>query len=94
MSPEDFWNIAGRAARVDQGDIGIIALAGHNDEKAEKLEKFIKRSVGALNSTLIDMVQQEANTGMLLHLESLSWKPAWSSFLQYLAHTYRQNRKP
>jgi hypothetical protein len=36
------------------------------------------------------MVQAAANTGALLHLETLSWQPGWSSFLQYLAHTYRQ----
>ena len=28
LPPEDFWNIAGRAGRVDQGDLGIIALGG------------------------------------------------------------------
>lgn len=90
MPPEDFWNIAGRAGRVDQGDLGIVALAGHNDAKAEKLKEFIGRSVGALNSTLIDMVQRAAAEGKLLQLETLSWQPGWSSFLQYLAHTYRQ----
>lgn len=90
MPPEDFWNIAGRAGRVDQGDLGIVALAGHSDAKANQLESFIGRSVGALNSTLIEMVQQAAASGSLLQLESLSWQPGWSSFVQYLAHTYRQ----
>lgn len=90
MPPEDFWNIAGRAGRVDQGDIGIVALAGHDDAKAKQLEKFIGRSVGALNSTLIELVQQAAESGSLLKLEALSGQLGWSSFLQYLAHTYRQ----
>ena len=90
MPPEDFWNIAGRAGRVDQGDLGIVALAGHNDAKAEKLKEFIGRSVGALNSTLIEMVQRADAEGKLLQLETLSYQPGWSSFVQYLAHTYRQ----
>jgi superfamily II DNA/RNA helicase len=90
MPPEDFWNIAGRAGRVDQGDIGIIVLAGNNDAKTEQLKAFIGRSVGALNSTLIEMVQKVAESGRLLQLETLAWQPGWSSFLQYLAHTYRQ----
>jgi superfamily II DNA/RNA helicase len=90
MPPEDFWNIAGRAGRVDQGDLGIIALAAQNDTKARKLQEFIGRSVGALNSTLIEMVQQANAEGKLLQLETLSHKPGWSSFVQYLAHTYRQ----
>ena len=90
MSPEDFWNIAGRAGRVDQGDLGIIALAGSDKEKSAKLKEFIGQSVSALNSTLIDLVLELEEAGELLKLESLSWKPGWSSFLQYLAHTYRQ----
>jgi len=90
MPPEDFWNIAGRAGRVDQEDIGIIVLAGNNDARTEQLKKFINRSVGALNSTLIEMVQQVAESGRLLQLETLAWQPGWSLFLQYLAHTYRQ----
>ena len=90
MPPEDFWNIAGRAGRVDQGDIGIIALAGNNHAKAEQLEKFVNRSVSALNSTLVDMIQRLDSEGDLLRLETLSWQPEWSAFVQYLAHTYRQ----
>jgi len=90
MPPEDFWNVVGRAGRVDQGDLGIVALAAGSDAKAEKLKTFIGRSVGALNSTLIEMVQRAAEEGKLLQLEALSSAPGWSSFLQYLAHTYRQ----
>jgi hypothetical protein len=90
MSPEDFWNIAGRAGRVDQSDLGVVVLAAENDAKARKLETFVGRAVGDLNSTLVDMVQQVAGADELLHLESLAWKPGWSAFLQYLAHTYRQ----
>jgi len=90
MPPEDFWNIAGRAGRVDQNDLGIIALAGNDREKSTKLKQFIGKSVGTLNSTLIELVKQAEKAGKLLQLESLSWEPGWSSFLQYLAHTYRQ----
>ena len=90
MPAVDFWNIAGRAGRVDQGDLGIVALAANNAERAEKIERFIQRSVGALNSTLIDLVQEVAGLGHRQGLESIAWKPGWSAFLQYLAHTYRQ----
>ena len=90
MPPEDFWNIAGRAGRVDQGDLGIVALAAKDDAKQQVLEEFLDASVGELNSTLIEMVQVAANAGSLLELESLSHQPGWSAFLQYLAHTYRQ----
>ena len=90
MPPEDFWNIAGRAGRIDQGDLGIIALSGHNDTKISKLSDYVGQTVGELNSTLVDMVQNVESIGSLLELGNLAWKPSWSAFLQYLAHTYRQ----
>ena len=89
MPPEDFWNIAGRAGRIDQGDLGIVVLAATTDQKAEQLQTFVNRNVVALNSTLIDMVRKAIEQGTLLNLESLAWQPGWSAFLQYLAHTYR-----
>ena len=90
MPPEDFWNVAGRAGRVDQGDLGIVVLAAPDDAKVSKVDAFIARSVDRLNSTLVQMVQELEDQGDLLQLERLAWKPGWSSFLQYLAHTYRQ----
>ena len=90
MPPADFWNIAGRAGRVDQGDLGVVALVAQDDGKQQALEQFIGASIGELNSTLIQMVQGAASAGKLLQLESLSHEPGWSAFVQYLAHTYRQ----
>ncbi len=90
MPSEDFWNISGRAGRIDQGDLGIIALAGTDENKVELLQSYVSQSVGNLNSTLIDMVQALDDKNRLLHLENLAWMPEWSAFLQYLAHTYRQ----
>ena len=90
LPPEDFWNVAGRAGRVDQGDLGIVALTADSEAKARKIEKFVGRSVGALNSTLVEMVKKAIGAGKLLSLDAMSRQPEWSAFLQYLAHTYRQ----
>jgi len=90
MPPEDFWNMAGRAGRVDQGDLGIVALAAGSADKRHLLEEFVSRNVGSLNSTLIAMVQDAAKLGELMSLERLSYRPERSAFLQYLAHAYRQ----
>lgn len=90
IPPEDFWNIAGRAGRVDQGDLGIVALVANDRDRAQKLERFVSRQLGELTSTLIEMVQSVMAKGEELELEKLAWLPSWSVFLQYLAHTYRQ----
>ncbi|WP_020481334.1 DEAD/DEAH box helicase [Methylomonas sp. MK1] len=105
MPPEDFWNIAGRAGRVDQGSLGVVALVADNDEKAQKLAKFIDKQSGDLNSALISMVIETQELAQKLAHEldkdlledlgrAIFYHPEWSSFLQYLTHTYRQMDYP
>lgn len=93
MPPADFWNIAGRAGRVDQGKLGIVALASSNDVTTNKLREFINGQTGELNSALISLVAEAGDLvndlGRIVYL-----RPEWSAFVQYLAHTYRQMGKP
>jgi len=90
MPPEDFWNLAGRAARANQVGTGIIALAATTDERAEVLRTYLTRNISQLNSTLIAMVKAALARGGPLELHTLYWMKEWSAFLQYLAHSYRQ----
>lgn len=90
MPPHDFWNIAGRAGRVDQGQLGVVALVCTSPERSQDLRNFVNSNVLALNSTLIEMVQAVLQNGLPLDLRALSYRPEWSAFLQFLAHTYRQ----
>lgn len=94
MPPEDFWNLAGRAGRVEQGSVGIIALAATDEGKAVELREFVGFQVSSLNSTLIEMVKSAVKEGEQLELHRLFYLPEWSAFLQYLAHTYRQIGDP
>ena len=93
MPAADFWNIAGRAGRVNQGNLGVVALVAANAKKGEKLKLFINEQTGELNSSLIRLVNDAKD-----FLDDLGYivyvKPEWSSFLQYLAHTYTQMGKP
>lgn len=93
MPPEDFWNIAGRAGRIGQSGLGVVALVANNDSKKKEVKDFINRQVEELNSALISMVRDAQEfVGDL-------WKivyrnPEWSSFVQFLTHAYRQMGKP
>jgi hypothetical protein len=93
MPPEDFWNIAGRAGRVSQGQLGVVALVAKNASEVSLRREFINRNTGDLNSALIQLAQDAKDAlddlGMIVYN-----KPEWSSFLQYLAHTYQQMGKP
>ncbi|MFD5338780.1 DEAD/DEAH box helicase [Streptomyces hawaiiensis] len=86
----DFWNLAGRAGRVEQGEVGLIALTATDEVRAGKLREFVGRQVADLNSTLVDMVESALTGYGRLDLHTLAHLPQWSAFVQYLAHTYRQ----
>jgi replicative superfamily II helicase len=93
MPPEDFWNIAGRAGRISQGQLGVVALAADSKEKEDLLYKFINQNTGDLNSALISMALDAKEKLNDLGKVVVN-KPEWSSFLQYLVHTYRQMGNP
>lgn len=94
MPPEDFWNIAGRAGRVEQDSIGIVALVASKEEDIEKLRQFINQQTGSLNSALIHMVEETMQGQNFMDIEDLKsivrLNPVWSGFVQYLTHTYKQ----
>jgi hypothetical protein len=93
MPPEDFWNIAGRAGRVSQGQLGIVALVARDAGEVEQRRQFINNNTGDLNSALIQLAQ--AASAELTDLGKIVYNhPEWSSFLQYLVHTYRQMGAP
>ena len=93
MPPEDFWNIAGRAGRVSQGQLGVVALVAENEQQIVKRRDFINRNTGDLTSALIQLAQKAGDA--LDDLGKIVYhSPEWSSFLQYLAHTYRQMGEP
>ena len=89
MPPEDFWNIAGRAGRTNHGQPGVILLASHNAEREAALREYLASAAVELNSTLIAMVEEALRRFGGLDLARLSFMGAWSSFVQFITHTYR-----
>ena len=89
MPSEDFWNIAGRAGRVNHGQPGVILLAAHNSERETALRDYLMSAAVELNSTLITMVKTALDRYGTLDLARLSFMGEWSSFVQFITHTYR-----
>jgi len=89
MPPEDFWNIAGRAGRISQGSLGVVALVADSATKADKLRSFINNQEYELNSALIVLARETSD--LLNDLKNIVYRyPEWSSFVQYLAHSFNQ----
>ena len=93
MPPEDFWNIAGRAGRVSQGSLGLVALVAPDQNRADVLREFINKQSGELTSALVGLAQ-EARERMEKLGTLVYSRPEWSTFVQYLAHSYRQMGAP
>ena len=84
MSPREFWNLVGRAGRIDHDSVGVIGLA----EGSNKLEKtqFVSESTGNLISRLVSLLQELENQGKLHSLREVLWQDQWTDFRCYIAH--------
>ena len=93
VSSEDFWNIAGHTGRMSQEQLGVIALVAKDESKVQELSKFVNNQTKELNSALIRLVVEAMDEIDDLGKLVLRF-PQWSSFVQYLVHTYSQMGKP
>ena len=72
MTPREFWNLAGRAGRVDHDSVGVIGLAEGADRNS--LIEFTSRSMSALVSRLITQLDKLAEQGNLAGLSESLWE--------------------
>ena len=91
MSPAAFRNLAGRAGRLFQDTLGIVAFAAQEKQDAA-IEEFVTLQVQELASVLEQMVTDVLDRGWELNVTSLvRHDPRWATFAQYLAHAYRRS---
>lgn len=89
LRADEFWNIAGRAGRLFQDTLGLVFFASTTTED-EDIEKFVDMNVQHLASALEEMIADTMAKGWELDLKRLVRNDAkWSSFVQFLSHTYR-----
>lgn len=90
LRPDEFWNIAGRAGRLFQDTLGLVIFASQQPDD-ESLQTYVNEKVVELASTLEKMIEDTVERGWELDLHRLVKNDAkWSSFVQYLAHSYRK----
>lgn len=90
MSPRAFWNLAGRAGRVDQESVGIVGLAAGNNPNANR--DFIGKSTGALISRLIALLDDVEKKGNLSQLSVVIEDDQWADFRCYVAHLWNEKK--
>lgn len=89
LRPDEFWNVAGRAGRLFQDTLGLVLFAS-TTTKDEDIEKYVDQNVQHLASALEEMISDTMAKGWELDLRRLVKNDTkWSSFVQFLSHTYR-----
>lgn len=90
MPPADFWNIAGRAGRMDQRSMGLVGIVAQTEGEKAKAAGYVRMQTGELASRLKALVEEATRGGAALSLAARAEDPDWSSFLQYVSHLYMQ----
>ncbi len=90
MSPREFWNLAGRAGRMNHDSVGVVGLAEGNNSK--EIIDYVSRTTGELVSRLVTMLNELDQAGKLNDLESEIQKEQWEDFRCYVAHLWNEKR--
>lgn len=93
MPIRDFWNLAGRAGRMDQSSLGVVGIAvgDKNGRDMLKAVEFVRKKTEDLTSILVELVKGAFDLQEEFSLEKLENQDEWSAFLQYIAHLYNQS---
>ena len=93
MPMRDFWNLVGRAGRMDHSALGVVGIALENDKEKSKIRtaEYVKKNTDELTSVLVGMVDDVINLGKKLNLKQLSFYPEWSAFVQFISHMFVQS---
>lgn len=92
MPMRSFWNLVGRAGRVDHDSIGVVGLACRgNDSDELELSRYVQHAAGSLASQLVMMLKDLSANGMLLQLDNMIYSDQWADFRSYVAHLYNQS---
>ena len=90
ISPRNFWNLAGRAGRINHDSVGVVGLAGGNDPAA--LVKFTSRNTGMLVSRLVTLLDEISHQGSLNELSAIISQDEWEDFRCYVAHLWAEKK--
>lgn len=90
MPPRDFWNLAGRAGRMNHDSVGVVGLAA--GDEPEKVIKYVSRATGELVSCLVNMLNDLDQAGRLNELDAVIQEEQWEDFRCYVAHLWNEKK--
>ena len=90
MKPRDFWNLAGRAGRLQHDSVGVVGLAAGKDP--EEIKQYVSQATGELISQLVKLLDELEQAGELNNLEEKINQEQWADFRCYVAHLWNEKQ--
>jgi replicative superfamily II helicase len=90
MLPRDFWNLAGRAGRMNHDSVGVVGLSAGNEP--EKLVEYVSKATGELVSRLVKLLDELEAAGRLHLLDTVIHTEQWDDFRCYVAHLWNEKK--
>ena len=90
MTKRAFWNLAGRAGRMDQSSVGIVGIAEGSDREATV--KYVAAQTEYLVSRLVRLLEEVEKRGQLENLRLVIQGDQWTDFRSYVAHLYAERQ--
>ena len=88
MPPREFWNLAGRAGRMNQDSVGVVGIAEAN--RPEDIVDYVKKATGELVSRLVTVVAELDKAQSSEELAAVIQHEQWEDFRCYVNHLVRE----
>lgn len=86
----EFWNLAGRAGRMDQDSVGVVGIADAN--RAQEIRQYVGDAAGELVSQLVTIVAELDGASDDDALMSVIHREQWEDFRCYVNHLVHEIR--
>ncbi len=90
MAPREFWNLAGRAGRMNQDSVGVVGLASGHDQR--EIVKYVSLATGELVSRLLALAEELKESAVELNLKIVIEGEQWEDFRCYVAHLINEKK--
>ena len=90
MAPREFWNLAGRAGRMNQDSVGVVGLASGHDQR--EIIKYVSLTTGELVSRLLALAEELKEAAVELNLKIVIEGEQWEDFRCYVAHLINEKK--
>jgi replicative superfamily II helicase len=91
ISGRAFWNLAGRAGRIEHDSVGVVGIAAGNDPIA--VQKYVGQQTSELISRLVSLLDSVEAAGQLANLSLIIQGEQWSDFRSYIAHLWNEKQR-